>query len=249
MMSTLLLLADGRFPAGGHAHSGGLEEAVAAGRVENEEDLLRFLAGRLATAGRVDATLAAASWAAAPVVHELVGLDAEAAARCPSPALRKASRAQGRGVLRAARSIWPAVDTGEDDGADQGSPGNGTGTTWSRSLAAELPDGPMYPVALGAIAKQIGLGPVDVALVAAQASVSGPSWAATRLFGLDPFAVGRCLARLTGEVETVATEAVTVAASISAAGGTAAGLPAYSAPLIEIGAEGHAGWEVRLFAS
>ncbi|MBM0204330.1 urease accessory protein UreF, partial [Micromonospora sp. STR1s_5] len=30
--SLLLLLADGRFPAGAHAHSGGLEAAVAAGR-------------------------------------------------------------------------------------------------------------------------------------------------------------------------------------------------------------------------
>ena len=33
MNSVLLLLADGRFPAGGHAHSSGLEAAVAAGRV------------------------------------------------------------------------------------------------------------------------------------------------------------------------------------------------------------------------
>lgn len=31
--AALLVLADGRFPAGGHAHSGGAEAAVRAGRI------------------------------------------------------------------------------------------------------------------------------------------------------------------------------------------------------------------------
>ncbi|MEU7048105.1 urease accessory protein UreF, partial [Streptomyces eurythermus] len=31
--AALLVLADGRFPAGGHAHSGGAEAAVKAGRI------------------------------------------------------------------------------------------------------------------------------------------------------------------------------------------------------------------------
>ncbi|MET7801807.1 urease accessory protein UreF, partial [Streptomyces decoyicus] len=31
--AALFVLADGRFPAGGHAHSGGAEAAVAAGRI------------------------------------------------------------------------------------------------------------------------------------------------------------------------------------------------------------------------
>ena len=39
--STLLTLADGRLPAGGHAHSAGLEEAVASGRVATSSDLAR----------------------------------------------------------------------------------------------------------------------------------------------------------------------------------------------------------------
>jgi urease accessory protein len=82
----------------------------------------------------------------------------------------------------------------------------------------------------------------EVALVAAQASASGPAWAATRLLGLDPFAVGRCLAGMAGPIDAVAAEAVA-----ATAGG--APLPAYSAPLTEIGAERHARWEVRLFAS
>ena len=33
--AALLLLADGRFPAGGHVHSAGIEAAVGDGRVKN----------------------------------------------------------------------------------------------------------------------------------------------------------------------------------------------------------------------
>lgn len=101
----LLLLTDGRFPAGGHAHSGGIEAAVMAGRVTDVDTLAAFLAGRLTTAGRVAAGLAAA---AAAGVHNLERIDAEAAARIPSPALRAASRAQGRQLLRAARAVLGA---------------------------------------------------------------------------------------------------------------------------------------------
>jgi urease accessory protein len=229
--SALLLLADGRFPAGSHAHSGGLEEAIAAGRVRHDEDLLAFLAGRLATTGRVDAALAAAAWTAAPSIERLLALDAEAVARCPSPAQREASRAQGRGLLRAAKSIWPASTRGE-------------AAPWP-GLAEGLPHGPMYPVALGAVGRHAGLSLTEAALAAAQASVSGPAWAATRLLGVSPFAVGHCLARLSGAVETVAS----LASGLAAPGDVVPRLPAYSAPLMEIGAEDHARWEVRLFAS
>ena len=106
--SALLLLADGRFPAGSHAHSGGLEEAVGARRVTNGEDLYRFLLGRLFTTGRVDAALAAAAckWAAGQEAA-IAALEREAVARCPSPALRATSHAQGRGLLRAAAEVWP----------------------------------------------------------------------------------------------------------------------------------------------
>ncbi|MGW1093813.1 urease accessory protein UreF, partial [Streptomyces sp. NPDC002596] len=49
--AALLVLADGRFPAGGHAHSGGAEPAVEAGRIRNAEDLAAFCRGRLHTTG------------------------------------------------------------------------------------------------------------------------------------------------------------------------------------------------------
>src|SRR5580692_12662158 len=56
-----LLLSDSRFPAGGHAHSGGVEAAVTAGTVSDLASLEAFLRGRLRTAGLVAAALAAAA--------------------------------------------------------------------------------------------------------------------------------------------------------------------------------------------
>ncbi|NEC44731.1 urease accessory protein UreF, partial [Streptomyces sp. SID8016] len=59
--AALLVLADGRFPAGGHAHSGGAEPAVAEGRVHDADSLADFCRGRLHTAGLTAAALAAAA--------------------------------------------------------------------------------------------------------------------------------------------------------------------------------------------
>ncbi|MEV7563365.1 urease accessory protein UreF, partial [Streptomyces sp. NPDC089795] len=40
--AALLVLADGRFPAGGHAHSGGAEAACKAGRIHDAATLEDF---------------------------------------------------------------------------------------------------------------------------------------------------------------------------------------------------------------
>jgi urease accessory protein len=93
----LLQLADGRFPAGGHAHSGGVESAVVDGRIVDEADLEAYLLGRLHTTAWVEASLAAAT------------LDAEAEARVPVPALRASSRRLGRQLVRAADRCWPSA--------------------------------------------------------------------------------------------------------------------------------------------
>src|SRR5450432_3392578 len=122
----LLLLADSRLPAGGHAHSGGLEAAIAAGAVTGSDrlggldgaagpdGLESFLRGRLLTAGLVSAGLAAAACEHAAHITAVGAsaarwpvLIAEAAARTPSPAQRRAACAQGRSLLRAARAAWP----------------------------------------------------------------------------------------------------------------------------------------------
>ncbi|EIV93814.1 urease accessory protein UreF [Frankia sp. QA3] len=176
--ATLLVLADGRMPTGGHAHSGGVEAAVTDGSLASLTDLAAFLLGRLHTAGLVAAAFAAATCHGIETGRTgVIELDAELDARTPSPAQRAASRAQGRTLLRAGRAAWP-VPAG--------------------------PRAPHHPVALGMVAAGAGLAPGDAALAAAHATVTGPATAATRLIGLDPLAVTAVLARLADDVEATA---------------------------------------------
>jgi urease accessory protein len=152
----------------------------------DEADLAAFLSGRLATAGSVAA--AAAARAAALVVsgpsaaHGLAVLDDELDARTPSPAARAASRAQGRGLLRAASAAWPSP------------------------VHVLLGPRPHAACALGAAAVAAGAGPPQAAALAALSSVTGPASAAVRLLGLDPLGVTALLARLAPHVDEVAAD-------------------------------------------
>jgi urease accessory protein len=177
--AALLMLADARFPAGGHAHSGGLEGAVTAGTVTDVESLELFLRGRLATAGVVAAGLAAAACAGV-AGGRWEQLDAEADARTPSPAQRDASRRQGRALLRAARAAWP-----------------------SPALDA-LGRAPHHALVLGAAAAAAGCTPGEAALIAAYLTVTGPASAAVRLLALDPIEVSAGIARLAGAIDAAA---------------------------------------------
>ncbi|RAY12092.1 urease accessory protein UreF [Actinomadura craniellae] len=220
MDTALLLLADSRLPAGGHAHSGGLEPAAAAGAVTGVADLAGFLRGRLATCGLVAAALAAAACAHAREHGARWDLlDAEADARTPSPAQRRASRAQGRALLRVVRGAWP------------------------HPALAALGGDPHHPVVLGVAVAAAGGGPDRAAAITAYGSVTGPASAAVRLLGLDPLAVHRALADLAAEVDEVAARATT-----AAAGGWAE-LPAASAPMLDLFAEFHLQADLRLFES
>jgi len=229
-MSVLaLLLADSRFPGGGHAHSGGLEEAAARGLVRTEADLPGFLSGRLRTAGLLNAVFAAAAaHAAARGADVWSTVDAELDARTPSAAQRHASRAQGRATARAASAmVVPTVDNG------WGSP--------LRVLLSATPR-PHHAIVLGAV---VGV-PYDAALAAAYLSVSGPASAAVRLLGLDPLRVNACVAALGPRMDAVAAEAA------ACAGLDPASLPAPGAPGLDLLAEEHDRHhreEVRLFAS
>jgi urease accessory protein len=177
---TALLLADARFPGGGHVHSGGLEPAYTTGTVTDLPSLELFLRGRLRTSGVTAAGLAAAacdpnaSWAV---------LDAEADARMPSPAQRDASRRQGRALLRTVLAAW----------AESG-------------FLRELGRAPHHPVALGAAAAAAGCPPGQAARIAAYQSVSGPASAAVRLIGLDPIAVSAVVARIVPEIDAITGE-------------------------------------------
>ena len=223
--AALLLLADSRLPAGGHAHSGGVEAAVAAGLVTGPADLAAFLRGRLATAGRQGAAAAACSCALAGDPDRAGSaaawerLDAEVSARMPAPAQRAASRAQGRALLRVASRTWPGP------------------------ALALLGTRPHHAVALGVATAAAGGEPAEAALLAATGSVAGPASAALRLLGLDPLAVTGLLAGLAAEIDAVA------GCGSRPVPADPADLPAPGAPMLDLLAQAHAAAEVRLFAS
>lgn len=230
-----LMLADSRFPGGGHAHSGGLEEAAARGLVRVEDDLAPFLLGRLRTAGLLAAVFAAAAAHCAARGAALWStLDAQLDARTPSAAQRSASRAQGRATARAASVVHTVVPTVDSAG---GSP--------LRALLSATPR-PHHAVVLGAVVGSAGGAPADAALAAAYLSVSGPASAAVRLLGLDPLRVNGIVAALAPVLRATAAEAA------ASAGLDPALLPAPGAPGLDLLAEAHDRHhreEVRLFAS
>lgn len=220
-----LLLADGRFPAGGHAHSGGLEEAVGSGRVHDLTSLSAFVRGRLATAGRVAAAIAAAACAG---MGDEAALDAEADARMASPALREASRRQGRQLLRTAGS------------AGFGHPDSPTLTPSAEARWR----GPHHAVAMGVVAVGAGMSPMEAARWAAYEAAMTPATAGVRLLGFDPYSVVAMVSGLAPDIDEMAREAAAIATT-----GDISRLPCCASPLLEIGAEVHRAGEVKLFAS
>jgi urease accessory protein len=182
--------------------------------------LAAFIDGRLATTARTDAAFAAAAcgqrdqWAA---------LDCELTLRTPSPRLRIVSRSLGRQMLRAAGRAWPLLAVVE--------------------LRALHSDGPMQPVALGAVGFAAGLSPHDVALCSLHHLMGTMTTAAVRLMGLDPFDVHALAAARAARLEELADEAAAWARCAPSE------LPAFTSVLADINAEHHATWETRLFAS
>lgn len=112
---------------------------------------------------------------------------------------------------------------------------------WPSPVYEALPDRPHHPVALGTVAAAAGLTAGEAALAAAYGSVTAPAGAAVRLLSLDPLTVHALLANLAGDIRRVAAHGATSA--------ELGDIPALAAPLLEVGAEDHATWEVRLFAS
>ncbi|MBI6628425.1 urease accessory protein UreF [Pontibaca sp. S1109L] len=219
--AALLLLADGRLPAGGYAHSGGLEPAITAGRVTDVAGLERFLIGRTETAGSLAASFAAAACAGSQGgdLSGLPMLEAELDARIPSPELRKVSRDLGRQLRRAMNSIHP------------------------HSHFAALGRAPHQPVVMGVAAAVLGLGPREAALAILHENTAGAAAAAAKLMRIDPFEVHAILARMTARLDRLAVKAAEFVNR------PFADLPAPGSPLTDIAAEHHRRSDVRLFAS
>jgi len=183
-VASLLLLADGRFPDGTHAHSFGLEAAVDAGRVHDTASLAAYVSCRLWTSGRTD--VAATRLAAAGVDAD--ALDAAWCVRTPSAMARATSRSLGRSLARTASRVVP-----------------------DRPIALTDRRPPVQPVALGLLATAVGCDPGEAALASAHGTAATFSAAGLRLLSLDPFDVAAILYDLRSEVEGVADSTIGLA--------------------------------------
>jgi urease accessory protein len=179
--ASLLLLADGRFPDGAHAHSHGLEAAVDDGRVHDVASLAEHLRCRLWTTGRTDAAAARLAAAGSPPD----ALDAAWCLRTPSAAARATARSLGRALARTASRVVP-----------------------HRPLALADDRPPVQPVALGLLAAAIGCTPDEAALASAHGTAATLSAAGLRLLALDPFEVAAVLHELRPDVDGVAASTI-----------------------------------------
>ncbi len=103
---TIWQLADSAFPAGGFAHSGGLEAAWQAGEIRDASSLARFARDSITQAGR-----AALPFVTAAHIdpERIESLDALCDAFLSNAVANRASRAQGRAFLTACASTWPCA--------------------------------------------------------------------------------------------------------------------------------------------
>ena len=187
-LATLLTLADSRLPTGGHVHSGGVEEAITEGLVVDLVTLRAYLMRRIRTHGLVTASLAAAVHAGSLSITDA---DRETDARTPAPAARQASRAQGRGLARLARRVWPDHDW------------RPLGTT------------PHLAVAAGEVGNASGLNPDQTAVSVVYTTMTGSATAAQRLLALDPGDVAALTFEVAPLCEATAAEACKELADLS----------------------------------
>lgn len=187
-LTTLLNLADSRLPTGGHVHSGGMEEAIASGLVTGLPTLEAFLRRRIRTSGLVTASVAVAVQAAEITVGSA---DLETDARTPAPSARAASRAQGRGLLRLARRVWPSAE-------------------WPL-----LGRAPHLGVVAGVVGRVSALDPQHTALAMVYTTMTGSATAAQRLLALDPADVAAVTFTLADLCDHTAVEATAGLADLS----------------------------------
>lgn len=187
-LMNLLVLADSRLPTGGHVHSGGVEEAVTSGLVGDLDTLRAFLCRRIRTHGLVTASIAAAVGDGRLSIPEA---DLETDARTPAPAARRASRTQGRGLLRLARRVWP-------------------GDEW-----VTLGPTPHLAVVTGVVGGVAGLSPLQTAESVVYTTMTGSATAAQRLLALDPADVAALTFELASLCADTAVQAQRAVADLS----------------------------------
>ncbi|BAH35505.1 urease accessory protein UreF [Rhodococcus erythropolis] len=201
-----MLLADGRLPTGGHAHSSGLEPALSGGLLQSQ--VPDFIRGRLETVGLVEAsaTVVTRRWAvSAGGAGELEEISRELLARTPSAPLREASIQLGRGLARLASRLWPQHPAVQ--------------------MLMALPGHPMRPLALGVFTAISGMDDLQAARSCLYDDAQTVASAALKLLPVDPAEPVEWLLRAAPTIETVAAAAVAVEGVTD--------IPATTGPLVE----------------
>jgi len=222
---TLLQFADGLFPAGGFAHSFGLETYVQDGRVRDRQGLETFVAAHLeGSAGPADAgaVAIAVGLAGRDDAAGWLALDARLDAMKTVPEFRTASRQMGRQTLRIAAGI-------ADD-------------PFLAGLALAVEDGRAVAHHATVFGAAVGRGGSDPARAAAAYLYSSAALlvgAGLRLIALGQLDGQRVLAAMRERIERLATAAATA---------TVDELWSFN-PAIELAGIQHAGLEMRLFRS
>jgi urease accessory protein len=216
---TPLLLADSRFPAGGYAHSGGLEAACDEGLAA--DDVAEYLRARLHAVAAAECALAVAATRESSI-EALLLLDEEALARVPSPVLRTVSQRLGSQLLRTASVVWPEAAV-------------------PRAYRAASTSTPRT-VAFGVVAAAAGLDELELARGFLYDDAATVAAAAVKLLPVDVLSTTRLLVELEGDIERLALEAVSIDLPVRE-------LPSAFAPLLELRSLAHGRREGRLFAS
>ena len=190
----LLQLADSAFPAGGFAHSYGLEQLVSEQQIVTPEDVEQFVRSLLAhsvATGDAAAGAFAARAASSRDLAAVVQADRSLYAMKSASELRDASTGMGRRILH---EVGPYVDDpifagflGRVEGG--GAPGT-------------------HAVVFGAAAAVLGARDHDIAAALMLGSATGILHASMRLMAISHRDVQGCLHRLRPMIAGLATEAI-----------------------------------------
>ena len=222
---SLLQFSDGLFPAGGFAHSFGLETYVQDGRVRDRHDLETFVAAHLeGSAGPADAAAVAIAVGIARRndPEEWLALDARLDAMKTVPEFRAASRQMGRQALRI------AVGLGDDP--------------FLARLARAVDDeraAAHHGTVFGAAVGRDGADPERAAAAYLYATATLLVGAGLRLIALGQLDGQRVLAAMRARIERLAR---------AAAATTVGDLWSFN-PALEIAGIRHAALDMRLFRS
>lgn len=216
-VTVAMLLADARLPSGGHAHSAGMEPAIAGGL--SVRDVPAYLLGRARTTTLVEAGTAVVARHRVLRDEPVHAVERAWAARTPSPAMRDAARSLGRGYLRLATRLWPG--------------------SAALARARERRDPPPRALVLGMIAAAAGLTAEDLARLTIYDEAQA---AAAALLKLEPRDPADAIAWVLATCAAV-DHLVPVIAELT----TPDAIPAAGAPEAESWAEAHALLNQRLF--